>query len=137
MIDVVCDASVVLGWLGPGDPESATLLDAATEGHCRLLVLDLTLYEVGNVLVRKQGRSGSEVAAVITGIETVADVLRPDEITLQDAARLAADDGLTLYDAAYAAQALALGAVLATRDGDFLDIGLGLGPATVVDLVRA
>ena len=63
--------------------------------------------------------------------------LRPDEITLQDAACLADEDGLTFYDAAYAAQALALGAVLATRDGDFLDIGLGLGPATVVDLVRA
>ncbi len=137
MIDVVCDASVVVGWLEPDDTESGALLEAGMRGACRLLVLDLTLYEVGNVLVRKHARSGRQVATVIRGIETVAEVARPDGLVIRDAARIADEDALTFYDAAYAAQALALGAVLATRDSDFLDRGLGLRPATVVELVQA
>jgi predicted nucleic acid-binding protein len=137
VIEVVCDASVVVGWLEPDDTESGALLEAAIRGACRLLVLDLTLYEVGNVLVRKHARSGAEVATVIRGIETVADVARPDGLVLRDAACIADADRLTFYDAAYAAQAVALGAVLATRDSDFLDRGLGLPPATVLELLPA
>jgi predicted nucleic acid-binding protein len=137
LIDVVCDASVVLGWLQPGDDGSAALLEAGIRGECRLVILDLTLYEVGNVLARKQARSAPEIGAILQGLATAAEVVRPDDIVLLDAARLADADRLTFYDAAYAAQALMLGAVLATRDSDFLDIGVGLAPETVLRLVAA
>src|SRR5262245_23655587 len=65
--DVVCDASIVLKWFhedGEAEVEAAReLLDAHRAGRITAWVLDLTFYEVGNVLLRALGWSASEAAA--------------------------------------------------------------------------
>lgn len=54
--DVLADSSVLIKWFwahGESEVESARALrDAHVEGHINLSVLDLAVYEVGNVLVR-------------------------------------------------------------------------------------
>ena len=137
MIDVVCDSSVVIGWFGERDPDAESLLHAGMDQRCRLVVLDLTLYEVGNVLIRRYHQRAEATALILKGVATVADVVRPDWIVLLDAARIAAEDNLTLYDAAHAAQARDLGATLATEDSAIVDARLGLRPSTVVELLAA
>lgn len=56
MTDVVCDASVVLNWFhaeGERDGEDARrLLAAHRSASITAWVLDLMLYELGNVLLR-------------------------------------------------------------------------------------
>ena len=87
-IDVVGDVRLLFLLLaGPSHLESAATPDAATQGHPSFPVLDLTKRTPGRDRRRaEEARSGSEVAAVIAGIEAVADVLCLDEMDLQDAA---------------------------------------------------
>jgi predicted nucleic acid-binding protein len=137
MIDVVCDSSVVIGWFGERDPDAEALLMAGIHGRCRLVVLDLTLYEVGNVLMRRYHQPAEATAMILKGVATAADVVRPDWIVLLDAARIAAGDKLTFYDAAHAAQALDLGAALATEDSAIINARLGLRAGVVLEMLGA
>ena len=73
----------------------------------------------------------------LKGVATVADIVRPDWIVLLDAARMAVDDKLTLYDAAHAAQALDLGAALATEDTAIINARRGLRAGVVLEMLPA
>jgi len=89
----------------------------------RLLVLDLTWYELGNVLWKetRMGRLADPMAAA----EMFAELLSTLEtVSVHDDFRevleLALREGLTFYDAAYLHAARRLGVALATEDGRLL-----------------
>ncbi|HUZ03219.1 MAG TPA: type II toxin-antitoxin system VapC family toxin [Thermomicrobiaceae bacterium] len=141
-IDVVSDASVVLKWFhaeGEEEVEPArALLEHYTRQAIRLVVLDLTPYEVANALLRGRARVAADrVAVVLDALADICPQVTPTKIDLREAAMLAERHRLTLYDAAYAAVARARGAELVTLDEALLKSGLGRRPSAVVaDLTR-
>ena len=72
---VVSDASVALKWfheLGEGEVEaSRALIDAAVDEQIRVLVLDLTRYEIGNALLK--GRAGASAESVASVLEALGE----------------------------------------------------------------
>jgi predicted nucleic acid-binding protein len=133
---VVCDASVALKWFhAEGESEvepSRNLLDAHADGLVTLLVLDLTPYEVGNALLRGRLKVGpGRAAAVLGALADICDRVAPDAQQLGEAAQLADQHQLTLYDAAYAAAARSRGGELATMDEALLQAGLGRRPSEI------
>jgi predicted nucleic acid-binding protein len=137
-IDVVADANVALKWFHEageeGVPSARALLDRFRDRRIALHVLDLTIYEVGNALLRgRVGASAAQTASVLSALGDICTKLTPDESELALAAELAERHGLTLYDAAYAAVARRRGARLATFDAQLLEASLGDHPS---DLLR-
>jgi predicted nucleic acid-binding protein len=114
----IVDASIVLRWLLE-EPvaESARALEDHVSGADPLVAPDLIEYEVANVLATKTGLSESALSEVYShfldlDIDTYS--LGPDE--LRNALVLARRYGIRVYDSAYLALALALGARLLTGD---------------------
>jgi predicted nucleic acid-binding protein len=138
MIDVVSDANVALTWFhADGEQEvaaSRALLAAHRARTVSLSVLDLTHYELGNALLRGRLRVGAErVATVLEVLAEICPAVAPETDDLREAANLAEQHNLTLYDAAYAAVARRRGAHLATLDGELLRAGLGRRPSELVE----
>lgn len=136
-IDVVSDASVALKWFhaeGEEEVEPArALLNHHRGGEVVLHVLDLTFYEVGNALMRGPVQaSAKQTATVLDALREVCLVIAPEAEDFELAARLVAEHGLSLYDAAYAAVAYRREAPLATLDSELLRAGLGVRPAELV-----
>lgn len=133
--DVVCDASVVLKWFheeGEREVEEArSLLAAHRAGRLTAWVLDLTFYELGNVLLRALRWPSTEVAAQLDDVRAICPVLTPSSAELGLAAQLAEAHALTFYDAAYAAAAAGRGAALATADEALVDAGVGELPGAI------
>jgi len=135
--DVVSDASVALKWFhaeGEEEVEAARdLLDRYRKRTMALSVLDLTAYEVGNALLRGRAKvPAARVAVVLEALDQLCPRLSLTAAELSDAANLAEEYDLTLYDAAYAAAARSRGARLATMDRALLRSGLGERPSEVV-----
>lgn len=135
--DVLADANVVLKWFheeGEEGVEAArSLLDLHRERALAVRVLDLTPYEVGNALIRgAAGLTGAQVAIVLRATREICSAITPNDDEFAYAAQLAADHGLTLYDAAYAAVAKRRGATLATHDAKLLACGLGVRPSELL-----
>jgi predicted nucleic acid-binding protein len=136
-IDVVSDANVALKWFhaeGEEEVEPArALLQGQRERTVALRMLDLTPYEVGNALLRGRLALAAEpVAEVLAALAQLCPAITPTAEDLAEAARLADRNGLTLYDAAYAAVARRRGAQLATLDGGLLNAGLGRRPSDLM-----
>lgn len=133
--DVVCDTSVVLKWFhheGEQEVDEArALLAAHQSGLLTAWILDLTLYELGNVLLRSLGWPATDVAAQLDDLSAICTALTPTASELRLAAHLAEKHALTFYDAAYAAAARSRGADLATADRALLDAGVGASPSAV------
>jgi predicted nucleic acid-binding protein len=141
--ELFSDASVALKWFhaeGEEEVEPArTLLEHYGRQAIRLVVLDLTPYEVGNALLRGRARVAADRVAVV--LEALADIcpqVAASKHELREAATLAERHGLTLYDAAYAAVARTRKAELVTLGEALLQSGLGRRPSAVVaDLMRS
>jgi predicted nucleic acid-binding protein len=136
-ISVVSDANVVLKWFhsrGEEEVESArALLDAHKERRVALSVLDLTVYEVGNALMRgRMGASAEQAATVIEALAEICPPIRPSREEMKAASQLAERHGLTLYDAAYSAVARSRSAELVTLDPALLNAELGSRPREVI-----
>ncbi len=133
---VVADTSVVLKWFHAAGEEfvepARAILEAFAQRRIDLVVLDLTTYEIGNILVRSAGASPEATAKVLEALNEICQpvALRASErIT---AARLAKDYQLTFYDAACAAIAQERGGRLVTLDRQLLRAGLGVRPEDAV-----
>jgi predicted nucleic acid-binding protein len=135
--EALCDASVVVKWFhSSGESELAaarTILDAHVDGLLSALLLDLTMYELGNVAVRALGLTSERAAALLDRLELICE--RP--LALSPAARheaveLAQAEALTFYDAAYWAVARRRGVELVTADGALLSAGAGCSPTDFV-----
>src|SRR4051812_30684554 len=139
-INVVSDANVVLKWFHAEDEEEVdaarALLDAHKERTIALSVLDLTVYELGNALMRgRAGVSAEQAAAVVEALVEICPAVRPSPEEMRAASMLAERHDLTLYDAAYAAVAQARSAELATLDRALLDAKLGSRPSELVQAI--
>jgi predicted nucleic acid-binding protein len=140
VIDVLCDASVVLKWFhaeGEGEVgESRALLDLHRSRAVALSVLDLTAYEAGNALVRGMGVPAAQSRIVLEALDVICPRLAATPPELAEALALAERHNLTVYDAAYAAVAQSRNALLATMDRSLLAAGLGSRPSEIVAALR-
>ncbi|HUV33528.1 MAG TPA: type II toxin-antitoxin system VapC family toxin [Candidatus Desulfaltia sp.] len=115
----IFDASSVQAALRKLRGDAAPILDGQT-------VLDLTLYELGNIVWKENRASGGEpreatekVKAIVRLI-SIMDIWRIDPGEMAAIAENASRYGLTFYDSAYLTAALKAGAHLVTEDTDIL-----------------
>ena len=85
-------------------------------------VLDLTRYEVGNVLWKEHGRGRiKDLGAAVEMFEEFFDEVEVRRAPEMEAVlRLAVEEGLTFYDASYLAAAREAEIVLVTEDEDLV-----------------
>ncbi len=126
--DLLLDTSVLLKWFhhdGEDEVEQAEWhLHAHRQGVIRAHVLDLGLYELGNVLVRPLKRSAEQATAVLTATVTLCGPPLTLDITgLAAAADTACSEGLTFYDAAFVAAAEAHDCTLISADNQLVATG--------------
>lgn len=138
MTHLLIDTSVLLKWFHHGGETEVVaaraLRDAHIDGRLDVHVLDLALYEVGNVLVRALGWPPSLVADQLDDLLTIVGTpLVSTPGWLRDAATLAAAHDLTFYDAAWASAAQAVGATLVSADEQLLHAGLAESATAVAN----
>lgn len=124
------DASV---WVAIADPfdkhhEPARALVADVERP--LAALDLTLYEVANALGPKKGRPDEGRALTKLIVRRCREgILAVDSDLIESALDIAAEHGLTAYDAAYVAAARRHRWTLVSADiADLVSRGLAVAP---------
>ena len=139
-IQLIGDSSVVLKWFlteREDELDAAEALGRANTAQAvQVLILDLTLYEVGNILLRKRWQA-SHVADQIEDLLTICGppvVLEPE--WRRDAAALSQEHKLTYYDACYAAAARGLRVALVSADRQLLDAGLAESVTAFVERLR-
>ena len=141
MTTLLVDTSVLIKWFhseGESDLAEARALRRATQvGAVEARVLDLALYEMGNVLLRALGWGASAVA---DQLEDLVVICGPPLAMAADwlgrAAELGQRHRLTFSDAAWAAAAEALGISLVSVDAQLLAAGPAQSPAAVVRRLR-
>jgi predicted nucleic acid-binding protein len=138
---LLVDTSVLIKWFhSEGESELAearSIRDATLVGEVQARVIDLALYEMGNVLVRALRWSGSAVADQLDDLVVICGPpLAMGATWLRQAAELAERHQLTFYDAAWAAATEALGVTLVSVDAQLLAAGLAESPAAVVQRLR-
>ena len=116
---VVPDASVLLKWVLRRDDEAHTaaalsLREEAVFGSIELVAPQLWLYEVGNTLARRFPEEVGDLLASLVDFRLTE--ARPDSEWRAHAVFLAVTYGVSFYDAAYHATALARGGLFVTAD---------------------
>ena len=129
MTRLLVDTSVLIKWFhDQGESELASaraIRDAHVRGDVTAHVLDLAIFEVGNVLVRALHWPATDVAEQLDDLLTIVGApLIMARDWLQDAAVAAEAHTLTFYDASWAATAAALGIPLVSADRRLLAAGL-------------
>lgn len=132
MTTVLVDSSVALKWLHEaGEAEvapSRALLEAHRRGELTAVLLDLAIYELGNILLRRL-RWAAAVADQLTDLLTICGPLLPwQEEWLAPAAGHAERHGLSFYDACWATAAESFGVGLVSADRQLLAAGLAESP---------
>jgi predicted nucleic acid-binding protein len=120
---VVPDASVLLKWVLPEEREphaaqAIAIREAFIAGRIRLLVPPLWFYEVGNVLVMNYSDSAAERLAALAAFHVPE--ARPTAAWRERIIKLAAERGVTFYDASYHALAEILDGIFVTADDKYL-----------------
>lgn len=141
MTTLLVDTSVLVKWFHrEGESELAEALsirDATKDGEVQARVIDLALYEMGNVLLRGLGWSGSDIADQLDDLVVICGPpLAMAAEWLRRAAAIGEAHGLTFYDAAWAAAAEALGVPLVSADAHLLAAGLAESPAAIAERLR-
>lgn len=141
MTALLIDTSVLVKWFhSEGEAELAdahAIRDATQVGEVQSRVIDLALYEMGNVLLRALGWSASDVADQLEDLIIICGPpLAMAGEWLRQAAELGERHRLTFYDSAWAAAAEALGISLVSVDTRLLAAGLAESPAAVVQRLR-
>ena len=116
---VVPDASVILKWVLPSEDEpdlerAIALRDAIAAGDVDARVPTLWLYEVGNTLARRFPELAERALDTLVRFDLVIAPRSPRWLGL--VLNLTARYGVTFYDAAYHAHAIARRGVLVTAD---------------------
>jgi predicted nucleic acid-binding protein len=124
------DASAWVTLVEEGSPHRAATADLVREGTSSLAILDLTLYEIGNAIGVKRGDLDEARRVVRLALTACRDRVFPIDSKLLDSAlHLAAEHGLTAYDAAYVAAARRNGMTLVSTDiADLVSKGLAVTP---------
>lgn len=124
------DASVWVAIADPHDKYHAAAHAIVAEVAHPLAALDLTLYEVANVMGPKKGQS-QQGRFLLRLIEERCgeNLVSADLDLLVSALEVAAEHGLTAYDAAYVAAARRHGWTLVSADvADLVSKGLAVAP---------
>ncbi|HSS40994.1 MAG TPA: PIN domain-containing protein [Solirubrobacterales bacterium] len=126
------DASVWVSLVERDSPHREAAASLVRNGG--LAALDLTLYEIGNAVGVKQGDATEASRIVRLLLRCCRDrLLAIDGELLESALRLAAEHGLTAYDAAYVAAAKRNGWTLVSADiADLVSKGLAVAPDAAV-----
>ncbi|MGH3778093.1 MAG: type II toxin-antitoxin system VapC family toxin [Pseudonocardiaceae bacterium] len=141
---VVVDTSVIVKWFHADDEaevgESRAILAAHRDEILTAHIVDLGIYEFGNVLLRALRWSADHTADQIDDLLVICGPpLTPTPQWRRQAATLAHQHRLTFYDALFVAAAQAVGAPLVSMDRQLLAADLAETPATFasrVGLVR-
>ncbi|MGH3357480.1 MAG: type II toxin-antitoxin system VapC family toxin [Nocardioidaceae bacterium] len=136
MTRLLIDTSVLIKWFhSDGEAEllqARALRSAHVTGEVDAHLLDLALYEVGNVLTRSLRWAGADVADQLDDLHAILGpplVMTP--VWLRRAATLAGTHTLSFYDASWAAAAVELGIPLVSADRRLLAAGLAESPTAV------
>ena len=137
---VVPDASVLLKWLLPGPEEPDTenalsLREAAISRAVTLVVPPLWIFEVGNTLTRRFPEQAFDLLAVLVDFQMTE--ARLDSRWRRRTVDLAAEYGVTFYDAAYHALALLRPGVFVTADERYVRRTADAGNLTLLRHWRA
>ncbi|GAB2458327.1 hypothetical protein GCM10027062_42910 [Nocardioides hungaricus] len=129
MTGLLVDTSVLIKWFhSEGESELAearAIRDSHVHGDVDAHVLDLALYEVGNVLARALRWRADEVASQLDDlVAIVGSPLAMSHEWLHEAARITETHGLSFYDASWAAAAAALKIPLVSADRRLVTAGL-------------
>ena len=128
MRDLLLDTSALLKWFhrqGEDELEQAEWhLQAHREGVVRAHILDLEVYELGNVMVRALNRTAQQAGAVLEAALALCGppLKLPDE-AFGIAADIATADQLSFYDAAFASAARHFECSLVSADRRLLATG--------------
>lgn len=141
MTTLLVDTSVLVKWFhseGESDlAEARSIREATQVGEVQARVIDLALYEMGNVLLRALGWSGSDIADQLEDLVVICGPpLAMAAEWLRQAAELGERHRLSFYDAAWAAAAEGLGISLVSVDSQLLATGLAESPAALVQRLR-
>lgn len=131
---LLVDASVWVSLVERGSPHREPAMSLVRERTQMLNALDLTLYEVANAIGVKQGNADEADRVNRLLLRCCRDRVLPVEAELVDSAvRIAAEHGLTAYDAAYVAAARRHGMTLVSADvRDLVSRGLAVTPDAAV-----
>lgn len=136
MTRLLIDTSVLIKWFhieGESEvSEARAIRDAHVRGDLDAHMLDLAVYEVGNVLARGLKWTAADIADQIDDL--IAIVGSPIIMTqgwLRDAAEIAETRTMSFYDASWAATAIALRVPLVSADRRLLAAGLAESPSSV------
>ena len=127
---LLLDASVWIAAVDPDDPFHSPARVLVLSPEHSLGALDLTLYEVSNVVGVVKGQpelAGRICRAIVRRSES--SLVRVSTALVDQALKIAAEHDLTAYDAAYAAAAKSRGWTLVSADiKDLVKPGLALAP---------
>jgi predicted nucleic acid-binding protein len=124
------DASVWVAIADPRDRHHSAAHAMVAEVEQPLAALDLTLYEVANVMGPKkaQPRQGRFLLRLIEE-RCGENLVAADADLMESALEIAAEHGITAYDAAYVAAARRHGWTLVSADiADLVSKGLAVAP---------
>jgi predicted nucleic acid-binding protein len=130
---------VVVKWLVDDEPRTAeakSLLTVHLEGGSRASILDVTLYEVGNALVRK-GIWGADMGVLLDQLLRwdLGWISLTDAVGVDKVSEVVGAYELSFYDASYLAAALLHDLPLVTDDAALFqaasDEGVGIDLASV------
>lgn len=128
---LLIDASVWVLVADHRDPHHEATLAIVRDQARPLGALDLTIYEIANVIGAKWGKV-TEAGLIAQLMLTRCDdrIVRVDAELLEAALAVSAEHGLTAYDAAYVAAARRHGMTLVSTDfADLVSKGLAVTPA--------
>jgi predicted nucleic acid-binding protein len=138
---LLIDTSVLIKWFhSAGEPElneSRALRAAHLSGDLDAHIVELAVYEVGNLLVRSLKWPADEVADQLDDLLAIFGtplVLTPQ--WLRDASSLATEHNLSFYDAGWAATARGLDVPLISADAKLISAGLAESPTQIVQRLR-
>jgi predicted nucleic acid-binding protein len=136
--NLLLDTSVLITWFhSAGEQhveEARALRSAHVSGSLRVHILDLAVYELGNVLLRALRWSAADVADQIDDLLVICGPpLILTSAWAREAASVAERHRLTFYDAAWAAAARSLDVPLVTADRQLLQTELALSVPEVVE----
>ncbi len=127
---LLLDASVWIAGKDPDDRYFSAARPMLVGSEQPLAALDLTLYEVGNIIGVRWQRPREADEVIRTIIRACGDrIVRVDASLLESALEIAAENALSAYDAAYVAAARRHGWTLVSADiRDLVSKDLAVAP---------
>ncbi|MGH9028823.1 MAG: type II toxin-antitoxin system VapC family toxin [Acidimicrobiales bacterium] len=141
MTTLLVDTSVLIKWFhSEGESELAearAIRDATRREDVDARVIDLAIYEMGNVLLRALHWSGPDVADQLDDLVLMCGApLGMTAAWFREAAIIGGTHALTFYDACWVAAAQALRVSLVSADAQLLKAGLAESPRSAAQRLR-